>query len=85
MATEAWAGATVLLDAVSGCCTWQSYALQQRPLTDPSKTAAETPASHWEGGPPLGDDLSSKALVARGFLNELGKPYAAKSVAGMLR
>jgi DNA invertase Pin-like site-specific DNA recombinase len=27
----------------------------------------------------------SKALAARGFLNELGKPYAAKSVASMLR
>src|SRR5262245_40060302 len=27
----------------------------------------------------------SKELVARGFLNELGKPYAAKSVASMLR
>ena len=36
------------------------YGLQQRPLTDPSKTAAETPASHWEGGPPLGDDLHRK-------------------------
>ena len=27
----------------------------------------------------------SKELAARGFLNELGKPYAAKSVASMLR
>jgi hypothetical protein len=26
----------------------------------------------------------SKELAARGFLNELGKPYAAKSVASML-
>jgi hypothetical protein len=38
---------------------------------------------------PKGGQLSlhdiSKELVARGFLNELGKPYAAKSVASMLR
>src|SRR6478672_11168835 len=38
---------------------------------------------------PKGGQLSlrdvSKHLVARGFLNELGKPYAAKSVASMLR
>ena len=27
----------------------------------------------------------SKELAARGFLNELGKPYAAKSVASMFR
>ena len=27
----------------------------------------------------------SKELAARGFFNELGKPYAAKSVASMLR
>jgi hypothetical protein len=27
----------------------------------------------------------SKKLATRGFLNELGKPYAAKSVASMLR
>jgi hypothetical protein len=27
----------------------------------------------------------AKELAARGFLNELGKPYAAKSVASMLR
>ena len=27
----------------------------------------------------------SKELATRGFLNELGKPYAAKSVASMLR
>ena len=27
----------------------------------------------------------SKELAARGLLNELGKPYAAKSVAGILR
>ena len=27
----------------------------------------------------------SKELAARGFLNELGKPYAAKSVASMMR
>ena len=38
---------------------------------------------------PKGGQLSlrdvSKELAARGFLNELGKPYAAKSVASMLR
>ena len=38
---------------------------------------------------PKGGQLSlrevSKDLAARGFLNELGKPYAAKSVASMLR
>jgi hypothetical protein len=37
---------------------------------------------------PKGGQLSlrgvSKELAARGFLNELGKPYAAKSVASML-
>ena len=27
----------------------------------------------------------ARELAARGFLNELGKPYAAKSVASMLR
>jgi hypothetical protein len=40
-------------------------------------------------GRPKGGRLSlrgvSKALAAQGFLNERGKPYAAKSVAGMLR
>ena len=38
---------------------------------------------------PEGGQLSlrdvSKELAARGFLNELGKPYAAKSVVSMLR
>jgi hypothetical protein len=38
---------------------------------------------------PKGGQLSlrgvSKELAARGFLNERGKPYAAKSVASMLR
>jgi DNA invertase Pin-like site-specific DNA recombinase len=38
---------------------------------------------------PKGGQLSlrevSKELAARGFLNELGKPYAAKSVASMMR
>jgi hypothetical protein len=38
---------------------------------------------------PKGAQLSlrgvSKELAARGFLNERGKPYAAKSVASMLR
>jgi hypothetical protein len=38
---------------------------------------------------PKGGQLSlrevSKELAVRGFLNELGKPYAAKSVASMLR
>ena len=38
---------------------------------------------------PKGGQLSlrgvSKELAARGFFNELGKPYAAKSVASMLR
>ena len=38
---------------------------------------------------PEGGQLSlrgvSKELAARGFFNELGKPYAAKSVASMLR
>jgi hypothetical protein len=38
---------------------------------------------------PKGGQLSlrevSKELAARGFLNENGKPYAAKSVASMLR
>ena len=38
---------------------------------------------------PKGGQLSlrevSKELAVHGFLNELGKPYAAKSVASMLR
>src|SRR6478672_6466035 len=60
----------------------------RKPLRE-TRREVVAPARSLRRRRPKGGQLSlrsvSKELAARGFLNELGKPYAAKSVASMLR